>query len=108
MIESKTPLPASQWVYAGKGKDGKPKLKRLTYESAEEVADILNSHDLPFEFSKSAHMFKIFNPYNYKLYQYFYTTGKWGVYYFNKRPDKHYHSNGIVDFINKYLLKGKK
>lgn len=108
MIESKIPLPEQQWIYAGKGKDGKPKLKRLTHESAEFVADVLNKSEIPFEFSDTAHMFKIYHPINHKMYQYFYTTGKWGMYYYGRRPDKHYHSNGIENFITKYLLKDSK
>lgn len=107
MIESKVSIPETEWVYVGKDKEGRPKLKRLTHETAEFVADVLNARDIPFEFKECAHMFRVYNPKNHKSYQYFYTTGKWGCYYFNKRPEKHYHSKGIEDFITRYLLKEK-
>lgn len=105
MIECKVPIPDTEWVYVGKDKDGKPKLKRLTHESAEFVADMLNEREIPFEFKPGAHMFRVYNPKTHQWYQYFYTTGKWGVYYYSKRPEKHYHSKGVEDFITRYLLK---
>ena len=105
MIESKTPVPTSDWVYVGKKKDGTPKLRKYTNETAEFVADILNERGIPFEFKESAKMFRIYHPEKHKQYQYFYTTGQWGQYFYNKRPDKHYHSNGIVEFLDKYMFK---
>ncbi len=109
LIKSIAPVPdkSSEWVYVGKKKDGTPKLRKKTNESAEYVADVLNSKNIAFEYRHSARMFKIYHPENHKQYQYFYTTGQWGQYYYGKRPDKHYHSNGIDEFLDKYMLKPK-
>jgi hypothetical protein len=104
-IQSKTPVPETEWVYVGKKKDGTPKLRKYTHEESEYVAGILDIMQIPFVYQESAKMFRIYHPENKKVYQYFYTTGKWGMYFYGKRPDKHYHSNGIVEFIDKYLLK---
>jgi hypothetical protein len=109
VIESITPIPekANEWVYVGKKKDGTPKLRRPTNESVDYVADVLNERKIAFEYKPGAKMFRIYNPNNYKQYQYFYTTGQWGQYYYGKRPDKHYHSNGINEFLDKYMFKVK-
>lgn len=106
MITSKTPLPRSDgWVYVGKYKDGKPKLRKHTHQSDEHVANYLNEQEIPFEYQESVRMFRIHHPTNGKVYQYFYTTGQWGMYFYGKRPDKHYHSNSIEEFVTKYLFK---
>jgi hypothetical protein len=104
-IQSKTPVPQTEWYYAGKKKDGTPKIRRQTNETAEYVAEMLDTYGIPFLFQGTAKMFRVYHPENKKQYQYFYTTGQWGMYYYGKRPEKHYHSNGVYEFITKYLLK---
>ena len=105
LIQSKTPVPQTEWYYAGKKKDGTAKLRRQTNETAEYVADVLNERGIAFVFQDTAKMFRVYHPNNFRQYQYFYTTGQWGMYYYGKRPDKHYHSNGIVEFLDKYMCK---
>ena len=105
VIQSKTPVPQEEWYYAGKKKDGTVKLRKHTHESAEYVAEVLNERGIAFVFQDGAKMFRVYHPENHRQYQYFYTTGQWGMYYYGRRPEKHYHSNGILEFLDKYMMK---
>tara|TARA_R100000008_G_C3492339_1_gene119366 strand:+ start:92 stop:370 length:279 start_codon:yes stop_codon:yes gene_type:complete len=83
-------------------------------QSEEYVADYLKDKELSFTFDERLPAFYINHPdpeKHYIAYQYYYTTGRWGVMY-NKRNQnrKHYRCKNIETLVDKYILnedKGK-
>jgi hypothetical protein len=69
------------------------------------ISALLEEKEIPFTYSEAAHMFKLYNEDKQRTYQYFYTTGKWGVYRVHAYPKKHYHSNSIEDFLERFFYK---
>tara|TARA_R110000796_G_scaffold41375_1_gene102348 strand:+ start:33 stop:317 length:285 start_codon:yes stop_codon:yes gene_type:complete len=69
------------------------------------ISAVLTDKEIPFTYSEAAHMFKLYNEDKERTYQYFYTTGKWGVYRVSGYPKKHYNSKSIEDFLNRFFYK---
>lgn len=92
-----------QWKYVGYGKKTGPKFRRYTGETAEDVVAYLkkvgvscrveNEGNLVFIYKEQEPSDR-FSP----RYSYYPTTGRWG----DDTRSKHYHSNGIEDFMSKY------
>jgi len=108
-IESKKEVPPfSEWRFVKKDKDGNPVFRRDTNETAEYVASVLNNKDIPFVFQEKGSCFRIYSEEKDKNYQYYHTTGRWGVYKGTTRPSKHYHSKSIVDFLDRFFFNNPK
>ena len=91
----------SEWQYDRTNSRGEKKFRRNTNEKLDDVIKFLDDNDITYEYKAGAKMFWIHED---QTYQYFYTTGRWGV----PRgttviPPKHYHSKGIKDFLTKYV-----
>lgn len=105
-IKSKKQLPEkSEWKFVRKNSKGENVFRRETNQTAEYVADVLNEKEIPFDFFESVTCFKLYNEQNNRCYQYFYTTGRWGVYKWDKRPRKHYHSKSVEDFLERFFFR---
>ena len=94
-----------EWVYAGRGKNGKPKFKRPTNQTLEHVKQYLDEKGLAYLVVESATMMFIYKdavPLSRYAprYSYYYTTGRWG----SDKRNKHYHSNSIEHFIDTYFV----
>jgi hypothetical protein len=94
----------SEWRYARRNSKGEVKFRKDTKQSAEHVMSVLDERDIEYVYIPSATMFFIYkkpkgeNGYYSPRYAYYYTTGKWG----GSTRKKHYHSNGIEDFLERY------
>lgn len=105
-IESKKQMPEkSEWVFVRKNSKGENIFRRDTHQTAEHVANVFNEKEIPFDFFKSASCFKLYNDRDNKCYQYYYSTGRWGVYKWDRRPTKHYHSKSVEDFLERFFFK---
>ena len=106
-IQADVPLPdvKSEWTFVRVNSNGDVILRRDTNQTPEHVASVLNERSIPFEFSSSGNVFKVYNEKSKKLYQYYHTTGRWGAYRLNKYPAKHYHSKSIEDFLDRFFNK---
>ena len=83
--------------------------KYKTGQDVEHVSNYLKDKGLSFTFDDRLPAFYIDHPdpeKHYIAYQYYYTTGRWGVMY-NKRNQnrKHYMCKDIETLVNKDLLK---
>ena len=83
--------------------------KYKTGQDVEHVSNYLKDKGLSFTFDDRLPAFYIDHPdpeNHYIAYQYYYTTGRWGVMY-NKRNQnrKHYMCKDIETLVNKYILK---
>jgi hypothetical protein len=95
----------SEWHYDRTNSKGEVKLRRNTNEELVDVMKYLDDNHITYAYRENAYMFWIYED---QTYQYFYTTGKWGVpRYGNKFPSKHYHSRDIKDFITRFVNKEK-
>src|SRR3990172_2161187 len=86
-----------KWEFSHVSSKGEAKFKRFTEET---IKKFLNDKNIKFLVVESAHM--IFIYIGNKKYQYFYTTGRWGV---NKKglQNKYYSCCGIEDFFENFL-----
>jgi hypothetical protein len=107
IIEAKKQIPEkkSEWVFVRRNSKGENIFRRDTHQTAEYVADVLNEKEIPFVYSEAGSCFRIHNEAEGRNYQYYPTTGRWGVYFYQKRPTKHYHSKSIEDFLDRFFFK---
>ena len=99
-LENKNP---SEWQYVGKNSKGEPKFRRYTNQTLEYVKEYLDNLDIVYLARPEASVIFIYREKDPKSqyssrYSYYYTTGRWG----NDKRSKHYHSNGIEHFMEKY------
>ena len=106
IIEAKKQIPEkkSEWVFVRRNSKGENIFRRNTNQTAEYVANVLNDKEIPFVYSEAGSCFRIYNETKNSNYQYYPTTGRWGVYFYQKRPTKHYHSKSIEDFLERFFL----
>jgi hypothetical protein len=91
------------YVFDRVNSKGEVVFRRNTNETLEEVEDYLKFMDIEYEVKGSAYMLWIRT--NRGCYSYYYTTGRWSPYVTNGYPKKHYKSNGISDFIQRFATK---
>ena len=88
------------YYYVRTNSKGEKIFRRDTGESLEEVTAYLDSiEDITYKIKEKASMIWIKRD---KNYSYCYTTGRWAVYVKGGYPKKHYRSNGIRDFIERF------
>ena len=98
----------NKYYYSGRNSKGEPKFRRDTNESYEEVEGYLKSKGYEFEW-RTPYMMRIFH--KHMSYTYYYTTGKWSAFRTNfksYKAIKSYSSNGIEDFITRFIERGEK
>lgn len=98
------PKQKSEFYFVRTKKNGEVVFRRDTNELLEYVAEVLNNNGIPFQYKEKAYCFVLYKEETGRYYQYYYTTGRWGV--FRKGgvlPEKHYHSNGIQDFLDRFF-----
>lgn len=88
-------------MYDRTNSKGEVKLRRETNQTLEEAVSYLEGKDIEFEVIKAARLIKLLHLG--VFYQYFYTTGRWGVYRGGRFPSKHYMSKGVEDFYIRFL-----
>lgn len=93
---------ASEWTYVRTNSKGKRIFRRDTEESLEFVEQYLTEKKIPYELREGATLMYIFNR-DGRRYAYYWTTGRWSA--DNAIVDEHYHSNGINDFVTRFLNK---
>ena len=91
------------WVYVGRKSNGEPKFRKFTNQTLEYVKDYLDSKGIVYFVYEGQALFFIYKEKEPKSrysarYSYYYTTGQWG----SHKRKKHYHSDGIEHFIEKY------
>lgn len=96
---------ASGWQYVGKNSKGEPKFRKYTNQTLEHVIQYLDSLNIVYLVKAEASLIFIYKDKEPKSqyssrYSYYYTTGRWG----DDKRNKHYHSNSIEHFMEKYYL----
>lgn len=91
-----------KYKFNGKYADGSVSFRHDTEQSLEYVKDYLDLKNIKYDIEIMANMLWVYH--ESKTYYYYYTTGRWARYYKGHRPDKHYRSKGIVDFITRFVL----
>jgi len=91
------------YVFDRVNSKGEVVFRRNTNETLEEVEEYLNFMDILYVVRSGAKMLWIKTDRG--VYSYYYTTGRWNVYLPTGYPHKHYKSNGISDFIQRFATK---
>mgnify|MGYP006908268129 CR=1 FL=1 len=90
------------WQYVRTNSKGERIFRKETNESLEFVREYLDKHGIEYEVVMSASLIIIYSKAD-RPHMYYWTTGRWSP---RKRNyTKHYHSNGIADFVERYLNK---
>jgi|TARA_R110001592_G_scaffold173022_1_gene411678 hypothetical protein len=93
------------WNYIGKNSKGEPKFRRYIDQTLEDVKKYLDAKGLQYlvhEDIACMFIYKDKEPesrYS-SRYVYYYTTGRWG----SDKRRKHYYSDGIKHFIEKFYM----
>ena len=91
-----------KWEYVRTNSKGEAIFRKETGQSLSYVIDYLNDNNIEYEIIPSATLIVIYSRAS-RPYVYYWTTGRWSP---RKRSyNKHYHSDGIEDFVGKYLNK---
>ena len=90
----------SGYKYAKRTKKGEAVFRRDTNESLEFIIDYLKTNNIDHTYKKFDPMVVVTNKKN-KDYMYYWTTGRWSPIHRSNRI--HYRSNGIKNFVDKYL-----
>ena len=90
------------WEYVRTNSKGQPVFRKETGESLEFVLEYLDTHDIEHQKMLSGSCLIIYNNQD-RQYIYYWTTGRWSPR--KQSSKKHYHSNGIADFVSRYLNK---
>ena len=91
------------WTYVGRNSKGEPKFRKYTGQTLEYVKEYLDNKDIAYIVHEKQALMFIYQDkdpkgrYS-KRYSFYYTTGRWG----SDKRNKHYHSDGIEHFIEKY------
>tara|TARA_B100001057_G_scaffold498608_1_gene606191 strand:+ start:2244 stop:2738 length:495 start_codon:yes stop_codon:yes gene_type:complete len=99
------PTKEYNWKFNRVNSKGEVIFKHKTNESLDEVVKFLEEKNINFEVKEGARMLWIYFKDN--KFSYYYTTGRWSPFIYKSNPKKHYHSTGIEDFYNRFLLKSK-
>lgn len=91
-----------KWEYVRTNSKGEPVFRKDTNESLEFVCEYLDSNNIDYEVELSASLIVVYSKAD-RPYMYYWTTGRWSPRKRNYK--KHFHSNGIADFVEKYLNK---
>ena len=91
------------WTYVGRNSKGEPKFRKYTGQTLEYVKEYLDNKDIAYIVHEKQALMFIYQDKNpkgrySKRYSFYYTTGRWG----SDKRNKHYHSDGIEHFIEKY------
>ena len=93
------------WNYVGKNSKGEPKFRRYIDQTLEDVKKYLDAKGLQYLVHEDIACMFIYkdkepeNRYS-SRYVYYYTTGRWG----SDKRSKHYYSDGIKHFIEKFYM----
>ena len=91
-----------KWEYVRTNSKGERIFRKDTNETLEFVCEYLDNNNIEYEVVLSASLIIIYSKAD-KPYVYYWTTGRWSR---KKRSyTKHFHSNGIADFVERYLNK---
>ena len=93
------------WSYVGKNSKGEPKFRRYIDQTLEDVKEYLDAKGIKYVVHEKIGLMFIYKDKEPKSryssrYAYYYTTGKWG----SDKRTKHYHSDGIEHFIEKFYM----
>tara|TARA_R110002126_G_scaffold116368_2_gene255756 strand:+ start:997 stop:1326 length:330 start_codon:yes stop_codon:yes gene_type:complete len=85
-------------------------IKIYTNQDQKYVDEYLKEKKLQYYYKSNA--FYITDPtFPNKFYQYWYTTGRWGVFYYGRKFDKaktkHYCCKDVETLVTKYIFEGK-
>tara|TARA_R110001592_G_scaffold235370_1_gene493409 strand:+ start:1083 stop:1688 length:606 start_codon:yes stop_codon:yes gene_type:complete len=94
------------WKYGRTNSKGEVIFRHNTDQTVEDVCNFLDEYNIEYEKRLGATMLWIY--FKNKKYAYYYTTGKWAPFAARGYPKKHFHSKGIEDFYNRFLLSNKK
>lgn len=89
-----------KWTYVRTNSKGENIFRKETNESLDFVCNYLLKSNIHYEINKAASLLVVHNKIG-KEYMYYWTTGRWSPR--KIKYNKHYHSDGIEDFVKKYL-----
>ena len=91
-----------EWEFVRKNSKGEAIFRKDTNETLEFVENYLQENNIKYCISEAASMLWIKNQED-REYVYYWPTGRWS----RRRPTYkvHYHSNGIDDFVTRFLNK---
>ena len=90
------------WKFVRNNSKGEAVFRKDTNETLEFVEKYLQDNKIDYMVNMAASLLWITNQES-KEYVYYWTTGRWSPQRHSSK--KHYHSNGIEDFVEKYLNK---
>ena len=95
----------SEYRYARTNSKGERIFRRDTNESLEYVTKFLEDKGIEYETRIGGSLIYIYND-DGKCYAYYWTTGRWSAH--KAIAPKHYCSNGIEDFVTRFLYNKRK
>lgn len=90
------------WEYVRTNSKGEAVFRKETGQTLEYVCDYLNDNNIRHEIVLSASLIVVYSKAD-RPYMYYWSTGRWTPR--RKSYKKHFHSDGIEDFVGKYLNK---
>ena len=91
-----------KWEYVRTNSKGERIFRKDTNETLEFACEYLDKHGIEYEVILSASLIVVYSKAN-RPYMYYWTTGRWSPR--RRNYNKHFHSNGIADFVERYLNK---
>ena len=92
------------WKFNKINSKGETLFKHTTDESVDYVIEFLENENIKYELTEAANSTMFWIYFKYNKYAYYSTTGRWAPFNKGKYPSKHYTSEGIKDFYNRFLL----
>jgi len=93
-----------EYRYARTNSKGEKIFRRDTNESLDFVTKFLEDRNIEYETRVGGSLIYIYND-DGKCYAYYWTTGRWSAH--RAITNKHYRSNGIEDFVSRFLYNKK-
>jgi len=91
-----------KWEYVRTNSKGEAVFRKETGQSLEYVCEYLDKNHIDYEVILSATLIVVYSKAN-RPYMYYWSTGRWTPR--RKSYKKHFHSDGVEDFVSKYLNK---
>lgn len=91
-----------KWEYVRTNSKGEAIFRKDTNETLEFVCQYLDKNNIKYEVVSSATLLRVYSRAD-RPYIYYWTTGRWSPR--RNSAKKHFHSNGIADFVERYLNK---
>jgi len=94
-----------EWKFHKKNSKGEVVFRHETGQTLKDVVKFFKEKEIDIVVREGGNMVWVY--FRGQKYSYYYTTGRWSPFLEGKYPNKHFHSKGVKDFHDRFLLKAK-